>query len=118
MIDSFMKSECNQRTDEYGGSVENRCRLALEILDAVLEVFDSKRVGVKVSPQIRYNDNSDPDPIGLFTYYLSEVNKRNILYCQSFDFPYSSGNSLHSKLKPLFNGIWIANGGFDLQSAN
>lgn len=70
LIDSFLRAGANKRTDTYGGSFANRERLLLEIVDAVSGVFGPNRVGVKLSPTTSYNDNSDPDPIALFSHVL------------------------------------------------
>lgn len=66
IIDQFLRDGVNHRTDEYGGTIENRSRFLLEIVDAVTQVYSPKRVGVKISPNGNYNDMSDSDPIKLF----------------------------------------------------
>ena len=62
IIDQFLCTGSNQRTDEYGGSVENRARFALEVVEAVLEIWDSKRVGIKLSPSNIFNGMRDDNP--------------------------------------------------------
>ncbi len=66
IIDQFLRNGCNKRTDEYGGSYENRCRLLMEILEAVLKVFPRERIGIKISPFVEFQSMSDSDPVPLF----------------------------------------------------
>lgn len=80
LIDQFLQTGSNQRTDNYGGSIANRARLLLEITDAVSEVWGVDRVGVRLSPYGTFNDMKDDDPIALFTYVLQELDKRKIAF--------------------------------------
>ncbi len=82
LIDGFLRDGTNQRTDEYGGSAENRSRLPLEIMDALIEIFGAGRVGIKLSPVGRYQDMYDSNPIATYGYLLSELDKRGIAYVQ------------------------------------
>ena len=68
--DSFLRAGANKRSDTYGGSIANRERLLMEIVDVVCGVFGANRVGVKLSPTSTYNDILDPDPIALFGLVL------------------------------------------------
>jgi N-ethylmaleimide reductase len=65
-----LRDGVNKRTDEYGGSFENRCRLSLECLDQLIAVFGKGRVGVKISPLNDYNQIVDSNPIELYKYYV------------------------------------------------
>ena len=65
MIDQFLRESANQRTDEYGGSVENRARFLMEVLNAVTEVMGSDRVGLRLSPLNSFNSMKDGDPVRL-----------------------------------------------------
>ncbi|KAI3448350.1 hypothetical protein Pfo_005015 [Paulownia fortunei] len=76
LIDQFMKDQVNDRTDEYGGSLENRCRFALEIADAV----GADRVGMRLSPFADYMETGDSNPEALALYMANALNKYNILY--------------------------------------
>ena len=80
LVDSFLRDSANQRTDEYGGSVENRCRFALEVMDILIEVFGAKRVGAKFSPVGRFQDIYDSDPLKTYTYLLQELDKREVSF--------------------------------------
>lgn len=70
LLDQFSKDSVNKRTDTYGGSLENRARLLLQVIDVVVEVFGADRVGVKLSPNGGFNDVSDSNPIELFSYII------------------------------------------------
>ena len=80
LLDQFLQSGSNQRTDQYGGSIADRVRFPLEVLDAVISVWGKDRVGVRLSPYGTFNDMSDSDPVSLFSHILEEFNKRGILF--------------------------------------
>ncbi|KAJ9090549.1 hypothetical protein DSO57_1001517 [Entomophthora muscae] len=83
----FLECQSNQRTDQYGGSIENRCRFVLEIIDAFNEVFPSQKVGIKLSPCGGFNDMGDKDVEDtkqLCKYLVTELDKRDIGYIQLF----------------------------------
>jgi N-ethylmaleimide reductase len=69
LVDQFLRDGSNKRTDNYGGSVENRSRFALEVIDELVKVFGKGRVGIKLSPVGRYNDMYDSDPVLYLTIY-------------------------------------------------
>ncbi|QIG53778.1 alkene reductase [Altererythrobacter sp. BO-6] len=111
LIDQFLRDGSNQRTDEYGGTIENRSRFLLEIVDAVTQVFPADRVGVRVSPIVRAMSMSDSNPQALFNYLAEQLGKRRIGYLHllemgddPFDWP---------GLKQRFGGICIANCDYD-----
>ena len=80
LLDQFLQDGSNKRTDAYGGSIENRARLLLEVLSAVNDVWGSDRVGVRLSPYGTFNDMSDSDTQGLFTYVVTEISKMNLAF--------------------------------------
>ena len=80
LLDQFLQDGSNKRTDAYGGSIENRARLLLEVLSAVNDVWSSDRVGVRLSPYGTFNDMSDSDTQGLFTYVVTEISKMNLAF--------------------------------------
>jgi N-ethylmaleimide reductase len=80
LLDQFLQDSSNQRTDSYGGSFENRARLMLEVLDAVISVWGSSRVGIRLSPYGSFNDMSDKDPKGLFSYVVEKLNPLKLAY--------------------------------------
>ncbi len=80
LIDQFLRDGTNHRTDAYGGSIENRARFLLEVVDAVAKIWGADRVGVRLSPFGTFNDMHDSNPVALFTYVLRELSKRNLAY--------------------------------------
>ena len=80
LLDQFLQDSSNTRTDHYGGTIQNRARLLLEVVDAVIDVWGNDRVGVRVSPYNAFNGMKDSDPIQLFTYVLSELDTRGVAY--------------------------------------
>uniref|UniRef100_A0A2C9U311 NADH:flavin oxidoreductase/NADH oxidase N-terminal domain-containing protein n=1 Tax=Manihot esculenta TaxID=3983 RepID=A0A2C9U311_MANES len=81
LIDQFMKDQVNDPTDQYGGSLENRCRLALEIVEAVANEIGADKVGIKLSPFANYMESGDSNPKALGLYMAESLNKYGILYC-------------------------------------
>ena len=80
LIDQFLCDGSNQRTDAYGGTIANRARFLLEIVDSIIEVVGADRLGVRLSPYGRYGGISDSDPIALFTHVLRELSSQKIAY--------------------------------------
>jgi N-ethylmaleimide reductase len=123
LIDQFLRDGSNHRTDNYGGSFENRARLLLEVTAAVTQVWGGgDRVGVRLSPVSPANDIADSDPQALFAYVVDELNAFKLVYLhviegatggprtvdQPFDF---------DQLRHRFNGLYIGNNGYDLALA-
>jgi N-ethylmaleimide reductase len=90
LLDQFLQDGSNQRTDQYGGSIENRARLLLEVVDSAIGVWGGDRVGVRLSPYGTFNDMRDSDPVKLFTYVLEQLSQREIAYLHLIE-PRSSG---------------------------
>jgi N-ethylmaleimide reductase len=80
LLDQFLQDASNKRSDQYGGSIENRARLLLEIVDQAIAVWGAGRVGVRLSPYGTFNDMSDSDPVKLFSYVLEQLGSRGIAY--------------------------------------
>ncbi|MBA3967574.1 MAG: alkene reductase [Nitrospirales bacterium] len=80
LLDQFLQDGSNARPDHYGGAIENRARLLLEVVDAVIEVWGKDRVGVRLSPYNAFNGMKDSDPIKLFTYVLGELDTRRVAF--------------------------------------
>lgn len=76
----FLSESSNTRTDEYGGSIENRSRFILEVMNGLIDVAGPDRVGIKLSPSILYHGILDKDPIAVYTYLLQELNKLPLAY--------------------------------------
>jgi N-ethylmaleimide reductase len=80
LLDQFLRDGTNRRTDDYGGSVENRARLTLEVTEAVTKVWGADRVGIRFSPGGVFNDMHDSDPLATFSYVLHELNRFHLGY--------------------------------------
>ncbi len=115
LIDQFLHDGTNKRTDQYGGSIENRARLALEITDAVISVWGADRVGYHISPRGDSHDIKDSNPKATFTYLASELGKRKIAFI--FAREYEGGDSLGTEIKKAFGDVYIANEKFTKDSA-
>ena len=114
IIQQFLDSAANTRTDAYGGSVENRARLLLETIDAMVAVAGSKRVGIKLSPQMPFNGVVEPDAEAVYPYVVGELSKRGLAYLHVGRF---TAHDWHAALRPLFSGPFLAGSGFDGEKA-
>ena len=107
LIDQFLQDKTNKRTDRYGGSVENRARFLLEIVDAVIQVWGSDRVGVHLRPRGEEHDMGDSNPKAIFGYVADELAKRQIAFI--FVREIEAEDSLLAEIKRRFGGPVIAN---------
>ena len=123
LLDQFLQDKTNHRTDQYGGSVENRIRLLGEVIEAVSTVYASDRIGVRLSPYGSFNDIADSDPVALFTAVINKLNTYGLAYLHMIE-PRSTsagGNDKHDEAAPvtselfraLFKGKFITAGGYD-----
>lgn len=127
LIDQFLQDQTNKRDDLYGGSIENRARFLLEVVDAVAEAIGPERVGVRIAPWGRSNDMKDSAPVSLFSYVAKQLGARHIAYLHIVEpraDQRSDTNALDpdapdaaAQFKSLFGGPVIAAGGFTRQSA-
>ncbi|SDE05729.1 alkene reductase [Paraburkholderia lycopersici] len=115
LIDQFLQDSTNQRTDAYGGSIENRARLLLEITDACIDVWGANRVGVHIAPRGDAHTMGDSNPAATFGYVARELGKRKIAFL--FARESLGDNRLGPQLKAEFGGPFIANEKFSLESA-
>jgi N-ethylmaleimide reductase len=127
LVEQFLQSRSNQRSDQYGGSVENRCRFLKETVDALIDVWGSDRVAVRLSPYGVANESGDDDPVSLYRHVLRQLNPLGLGYLHFIE-PRSSGagradvnhQNVPSALE-LFRSDWsgllIGAGGFDGASA-
>ena len=117
----FLVDGANKRNDEFGGSIENRSRFVLEIMNALVEVFGKDKAGIKLSPSIPYNGMIDSDPTALFSYLISELNKLPLAYIQLMQpmFPIDAfptwPKDVLTTFGHLFDKTIIVNGGYDQQ---
>ena len=123
LIDQFLRSGSNRRTDAYGGSVENRLRLPLEVVDAVVSVWGADRVGVRISPTGTFNAMSDEDPFATFVAFAKALGDRKLAFLEVVeelfdqDGPAPEQARLSAELRQAFGGVYIANGGLTGDSA-
>ncbi|MBY0240010.1 MAG: alkene reductase, partial [Burkholderiaceae bacterium] len=115
LLDQFLQDGTNQRTDAYGGPVENRARLLLEVTDAAIEVWGAGRVGMHLAPRRDSHDMSDSDPAATFGYVARELRKRGIAFICAREAV--GDDSLGPLIKKEFGGIYIANEKMDKDSA-
>lgn len=116
LLDQFLQDGTNKRTDIYGGSIENRARLMLEVTDAVISVWGKDRVGMHLAPRGDAHDMSDSYPQATFTYVAKELGKRGIAFICTRE--YQGKDSISQKIKEAFGGVFIANEKFTKESAN
>ena len=116
LLDQFLQSSTNQRTDRYGGSLENRARLLLEVTDAVVEVWGAGRVGMHLAPRADAHDMGDANRAETFTYVARELGKRGIAFICARE--KEADDSLSPSLKEAFGGSFIANERFTKDQAN
>lgn len=95
IIDQFLRDSTNTRTDEYGGSIENRSKFLLEIIDEAIKIYGNDRVGIKLSPTGRFNDMYDSNPKALTEYLFDQLNKRKILFVEFMRPPDLFGKGLY-----------------------
>lgn len=115
LIDQFLQSTTNLRTDEYGGTVQNRARFLLEIADAAIEVWGAGRVGVHLAPAMDSHDMGDANPKETFGYVARELGKRKIAFI--FTREGQREGYLTGYLKKEFGGVVIANQGLSVEQA-
>ncbi len=123
LLDQFLRDGSNQRTDHYGGSIENRSRLLLEVTEAVTAVWGGGRVGVRLSPLQPFNDMRDSDPQALFSYVTQRLNEFYLAYLHVTEMgkesPGAAGPAFElQKLRDIFSGVYMTNAGYDLETAN
>jgi N-ethylmaleimide reductase len=127
LLEQFLQSHSNLRTDRYGGSIENRARLLLEITQACTEVWGANRVGVRLSPYGIANGSGEPDPMPLYTHVVQALNPLGLAYLHFIE-PRSSGAgraevnwqnvpSAMVLFRPIWNGVLITAGGFTGETA-
>lgn len=122
LLEQFLMDRVNDRTDAYGGSVENRMRILDEVLDAVSEVWPADRIGVRLSPLGQFNDVSDSDPAGHYEYIVEQLDKRGLAYLHMVEqAPGAETDATQAeilkRLRAKWTGSYIVNGGYDGDTA-
>lgn len=115
LLDQFLQTSTNQRTDDYGGSLENRARLMLEVADAAISVWGADRVGMHLAPRADAHDMGDANPLETFGYVARELGQRKIAFICARE--HEAPSSIGPELKKAFGGVYIANEKFTLDSA-
>ena len=126
LLDQFLRDGSDHREDEYGGTIENRARLVLEIVDAVVEAIGAGRTGIRISPTNAFNDMHDSDPVETFVYLAKKLNAYKLAYLHvlepfSTEHPFSGGQDVPYVLphvRNAYEGQIIANGGYGKDSGN
>ncbi|PIA36371.1 hypothetical protein AQUCO_03400336v1 [Aquilegia coerulea] len=124
LLDQFLKDHVNDRTDIYGGTLENRCRFPLEVIEAVVNEIGADRVGMRLSPFASYMESGDSNPEALGVYMAESLGKYGILYChmieprmklvgEKFETPHSL-----LRVRKAFKGTFIATGGYTREDGN
>ncbi len=109
--EQFLASGTNQRTDQYGGSVANRARFVLDTLKAMIAEAGSDRVGIKISPEMNFNDIFDANPQETYTYLVDQLGDLNLAYLHVALF--GTKTDYHGLLRPRFKGAYLIGGGLD-----
>jgi N-ethylmaleimide reductase len=119
LLDEFLRDGANKRSGAYGGPVENRARLMLEVLEATIAVWSSDRVGLRVSPLNSYNSMIDSDPIGTFTWLANRLNDYNLAYFHVMrsDFLSEQSGDVMTPIRAAYKGILIGNMGYTAEEA-
>jgi N-ethylmaleimide reductase len=128
LIEQFLQSRTNLRNDRYGGGIENRTRLLMEITQAAIEVWGANRVGVRLSPYGVANGSGEPDPMPLYSHAIQSLNTLGLAYLHFIE-PRSSGAgraevnhqnvpSAMVLFRPIWDGILISAGGFTGEAAD
>lgn len=122
LLEQFLQSRSNRRTDEYGGSIENRCRLPLEVARTVASVWGPERVGIRLSPFGIANDSGEAEPLPLYSHLISELDKLGLAYLHLIE-PRASGAgqrevdhknvpSACELFRPMWHSVLITAGNF------
>jgi N-ethylmaleimide reductase len=123
--DQFLQDGSNQRNDDYGGSIENRSRFLLEVVEALASVWGGERVAVRIGPAGTWNSMSDTNPMALFGYVAEQLNRFGLAYLHIIE-PRVKGNVVIAEgqapiasqlLRKVFKGKIIAAGGFEPETA-
>lgn len=124
LIDQFLQDGSNQRTDQYGGAIENRARFLLEVVEAVCGVWEGDRVGIKLSPSNTFYGMQDSNPKDTFSYVIEQLNQFQLAYIHLME-PNEQDlatrdviNPVISTFRPLYQGLIITNGGYDKSQGN
>ena len=124
LVDQFIQDGTNQRTDEYGGSVENRARFALEVVEAVAGVFGADRTGIRLAPTGNVGGITDSNRLATFSYLTEQLNKLGLAYLHVIEAlpghrmaAQPGQEPIAPALRQIFQGPFILNGGYTQETA-
>jgi N-ethylmaleimide reductase len=122
LLDQFARDGSNKRTDAYGGSIENRAKLMVEVTKAVAAEVGTERTGIRISPVTPANDISDSNPQALFDYIVDHLNALKLVYIHVIEGATGGARDIapfdYHSLRNRFKGAYIANNGYDFELAN
>jgi N-ethylmaleimide reductase len=118
LVDQFLRDGSNQRSDEYGGAIENRARFLFEVTAAVVDVWGGDRVSVRLSPHNPFNDMRDSDPVGDFTYAAQGLNRYGLAFLEIMEGGADQNDLATPHIRKAFHGPLMVNGGYTLERAN
>ena len=125
LLDQFLQDNTNQRSDIYGGSIENRARLLMEVTAAVVDVWGGDRVGVRLSPSGTFNSMYDSNRAAIFGYVVKQLNQFNLAYLhlvaprvEGFGSAEDQPDLGADFFRPIYNGTIITAGGYGFESGN
>jgi N-ethylmaleimide reductase len=121
LLDQFAKDGANKRTDAYGGSIEKRARLMIEVAEAVAAEVGAQRTGIRISPVTPANDISDSNPQPLFDHIVDRLNALKLVYIHLVEGATGGARDIapfdYASLRKRFDGAYIANNGYDFELA-
>jgi len=123
LLDQFLRDGSNRRSDGYGGTLENRARLMLEVTEAVCDEIGADRVGIRLSPLQPFNDMKDSDPETTFSYLVEQLNRFGLAYLHVTEMgsetPDTAGPAFDlGKLRAIWKGVYITNAGYNAERGN
>ncbi len=122
LLTQFLHDSTNHRTDAYGGSIPNRARIVVEIIEAVTKAIGADRVGIRISPLSTFNETKDSNPEALYAYLVEELNRFNLAYLHVIEGQTGGERAVAggfdlSLLRRLYKGTYMANNGYTLDLA-
>jgi len=122
LLQQFLSDKTNKRTDRYGGRIENRTRIVVEVVEAVTRVWGGDRVGIRLSPLTKFADIGDSNPEPVYLSLIEQINPLGLAYIHVIEGDtqgerHPAGGFDLQKLRRAFNGLYIANNNYDLELA-
>lgn len=123
LLDQFLRDGTNKRRDEYGGPIENRARLTLEVLEAMLEIWPAEKVGIRLSPGGTFSDMSDSNTLVTFGYIIEKLNDYKLAYLHirepdESDLRHGGEEIPIDHFRSIYNGLLMVNGDYDKKDGN